>query len=70
MTAGTDPRLRVMRSASPQAGVDLLQRGRAGAQLLLGECVERPVHRVEMKVQILGLVVDEEKAGQNKPSNL
>src|SRR5712671_2028570 len=49
----------------PQRGVDLLQRGRARAQLLLGERVERRVDRVEVLVQVFGLVVDVEQAGDN-----
>src|SRR5258707_77342 len=39
---------------SAQGSVDLLQRRRSGTQLLLGQAIERHVHRVERRVHVAG----------------
>ena len=51
--------------AATASGVDLLERGRARAQLLLVERVERRSDRVEIVVQVLGLALDVEQAGDD-----
>src|SRR5580692_10289892 len=48
-----------------QAGVDLVQRGRARTQRLLVKLVERRIHRAEMGVQIFRLRIDVEQAGDD-----
>src|SRR3984957_20758204 len=57
---GTQPPadLAQRRRRLPQAGVDLVQRGRARTQRLFAERVERRFDGVEMGVQILGLRID------------
>src|SRR5262252_4386360 len=52
----------------PQRGVDLLERSLARAQLLLGERVERRCDRVEMPVQVLGIGLDIDEAGDDLAS--
>src|SRR5215475_11740084 len=47
----------------PQAGVDLVQRGRARTQVLFAQRIERGRDRVEMLVQILGFALDVEQPG-------
>src|SRR5215813_3315422 len=53
------------RNLLPEAGVDLLERRRARAQLLLGQRVERRLHGVEMGMQVLGIAVDVEEPGHD-----
>ena len=50
---------------SPQRGVETLQRGSAGTQLVLGELVEWCVHRVQMGVQVRRVRVHVEQPGYN-----
>src|SRR5712671_998777 len=53
------------RAGSTQAGVDLVERRRAGAQLLFGHRIEWCRHRIEMGVQIFRLAVDVEEPGDD-----
>jgi hypothetical protein len=53
----------VNRRLLPQPRVDLLQRGRARTNLILGEPIERRVASVEVAVQILGLGIEVEHSG-------
>ena len=52
-------------SRSAQAGVDLVQRRGAGAELFGVERVERVVHGVEMGVQVFRVRIDIEQAGDD-----
>ncbi len=45
----------------PQTRIELVQRGRAWAQLRIAEPVERRLHRVEARVQIVGVGLDERR---------
>jgi len=49
----------------PQARIDLVERGRAGAQVLFAQRIERLLHRREVVVQILGVGLDVEQAGDD-----
>src|SRR6266403_5996042 len=51
--------------ASAQRGVDLLEHPRAGAQVLLGELVERHLDGVEVGVEVFGVGRKVEKAGED-----
>src|SRR5262249_16277130 len=48
-----------------QAGVDFRKRRRARTQVGLGERVERRVYGVEIAVQVFGLAIDVEQAGDD-----
>ena len=52
-----------MRSA--QAGVDLVEHGRAGAERGLAELIERRLHGVAMGVKVFCVVLDVEEAGDD-----
>jgi hypothetical protein len=54
---------------SPQRRVDLFQRRRAAAQILLTEHVERRLDRVEVAVQVRGAVLDVLRSRQLRPSD-
>src|SRR5580700_7841704 len=55
------------RQPSAQAGVDLIEHRGAWAEVLLGQRIERRIHSVETVVQVLGLAVDIEQAGNDLP---
>src|SRR5439155_10405358 len=49
----------------PQRRVNLLQRPRSRAQLLLAELVERGLHGVEVGVEVFGVGVEVQQAGDD-----
>src|SRR5438045_1036386 len=54
-----------LRLRSAQTGVDLVQRGRAGAQRLLIQRVERRLDGVEMGVQVFRFRIDIQEPGDD-----
>ena len=64
--AGRAKRLRVIkRVALPQCSVDLLQHPRPKTELFLAQRVERSREGVEMGVEVFGVGVDVEEAGED-----
>src|SRR3954471_14510644 len=54
-------------SISAQAGVDLVERGLAGAEVLFAERIERRVDRPQMAVEVIRFAFDIQQAGDDLP---